>query len=119
MEIIKIIAFLKFITEKEETKITHETFKDMYLNTVDFNNTTEEDINFLFKKDNKFILPDRLKKINYNRTSKDINKNIPWFSIHTSTIERTLFKNDSTARSMYKFPCTVPNYSYWIENNNI
>ena len=91
----------------------------MYLNTVNFDNTTEEDIKFLFKKDNKFILPDRLRKINYNRTSKDINKNIPWFSIHTSTIERTLFKNDSTARSMYKFPCTVPNYSYWIENNNI
>ena len=27
------------LTEKEETKITHEIFKDMYLNTVNFNNT--------------------------------------------------------------------------------
>ena len=35
------------LTEKEETKITHESFKDMYLNTVNFNDTTEEDINFL------------------------------------------------------------------------
>ena len=33
-------------TEKEETKITHESFKDMYLNTINFNDTTEEDINF-------------------------------------------------------------------------
>ena len=81
----------------------------MYLNTVNFNNTPEEDVKFLFKKDNKFIMPDRLRKINYNRTSKDINNNIPWFSIHTSTIERTLFKED-TAKTMYKFPYTVPNY---------
>ena len=54
----------------------------MYFKTVNYNNTIEEDIKFLFKKDNKFILPNRLKKINYNRTSKDIKKNIPWFSIH-------------------------------------
>ena len=108
--------FENSLPEKEETKITHESFKDMYLNTVNFNNTPEEDVKFLFKKDNKFILPDRLRKINYNRTSKDINKNIPWFSIHTSTIERTLFKNDSSARSMYIFPYTAPNQSYWIEN---
>ena len=66
--------FENSLTEKDETKITHETFKDMYLNTVNFNDTTEEDIKFLFKKDNKFILPDRLRKINYNRTSKDIKK---------------------------------------------
>ena len=77
---------------------------------VNFNNTTEEDINFLFKKDNKFILPDRLRKIYYNITSKDINKNIPWFSTHSSTIERTLFKDDTTARTMFKFPYNVPNY---------
>ena len=70
------------LTEKEETKITHESFKDMYLNTVNFKDTTEEDIKFLFKKDNKFIMPDRLRKINYNGTIKDINKNIPWFTIH-------------------------------------
>ena len=38
------------------------------------------------------------------------NKNIPWFSIHSSTIERTLFKEDTTARTMFKFPYTVPNY---------
>ena len=49
----------------------------MYLNTVNFNDSTEEDIKFLFKKDNNFILPDILRKINYNRTSKDIDKNIP------------------------------------------
>ena len=54
-------------------------------------------------------MPDRLRKINYNRTTKDINKNI-WFSIHSSTIERTLFKEDATARTMSKFPHTVPNY---------
>ena len=47
--------FENSLTENEETKITHETFKDMYLNTVSFNNTSEEDIKFLFKKDNKFI----------------------------------------------------------------
>ena len=33
--------FENSLKEKEETKITHETFKDMYLNTVNFNNTTE------------------------------------------------------------------------------
>ena len=98
------------LTEKEETKIMHKSFKDMYLNTINFNDTTEEDIKFLFKKDNKSIMPERLRKINYNRTTKDINKNVPWFSIHSSTIERTLFKEDTTARTMYKFPYTVPNY---------
>ena len=102
--------FENSLTEKEETKITHESFKDMYLNTINFNDTTEEDTKFLFKKDNKFIMPDRLRKINYNRTRKDINQNIPWFSIHSSTIERTLFKEDTTARTMFKFPYTVPNY---------
>ena len=66
----------------------------MYLNTINFNDTTEEDINFLFKKDNKFIMPERLRKINYNRTTKDINQNVPWFSIYSSTLERTLFKED-------------------------
>ena len=55
-------------------------------------------------------MPDRLRKINYNRTTKDINKNIPWFSIHSSTIERTLFKEETTAITMFKFPYTVPNY---------
>ena len=52
--------FENSLTEKEETKITHESFKDMYLNTVNFNDSTEEDIKFLFKKDNKFIMPERL-----------------------------------------------------------
>ena len=67
----------------------------MYLNTINFNDTTEEGIKynkFLIKKDNKFILPDRLKKINYNRTTKEINDKKSWFSIHCTQIERTLFK---------------------------
>ena len=64
----------------------------MHLNTVNLNNTPEEDIKFLFKKYNKFFLPDRLRKIHYNRTSKYINQNTPWFSIHSSTIERTCIK---------------------------
>ena len=55
------------LTEKEEPKSTHDTFKVMYLNTVNFNNTTEEDIIFFLKYD-KFIMPDGLRKINYNRT---------------------------------------------------
>ena len=55
-------------------------------------------------------MPDRLRKINYNRTTKYINNNI-WFSIHSSTIERTLFKEDTTARTMFKFPYSVPNLS--------
>ena len=49
----------------------------MYLNTVNFNDTTDEDIKFLFKKDNKFIMHDRLGKIKYNRTRKDINNKYP------------------------------------------
>ena len=85
----------------------------MYLNTVNFNDTTEEDIKFLFKKDNKFIMPERLRKIIYNRTTKDINQNVPWFSIHSSTLERTLFKEDWKGRYMFKYPYTVPNYSYY------
>ena len=51
------------VTGEKETKITHKNFKDMYFKTVNYNNTIEEDIKFLFKKDNKFILPDRLKKL--------------------------------------------------------
>ena len=86
--------FENSLTEIEETKITHESFKDMYLNTVNFNDSTEEDTNFLSKKDNKFIMPERLRKINYNRTTKDINQNVLWFSIHSSTLERTLFNED-------------------------
>ena len=71
------------LTEKDETQITHESFKDMYLNTVNFNDSTEEDITILFNKDNKFIMPERLRKINYIRTTKEINQNVPWFSIHS------------------------------------
>ena len=74
---------------------------------------------YTHKEGVKIIMPDGLRKINYNRTKKDIDKNIPWFSIHSSTIERTLFKEDTTARTMFEFPYTVPKYSYWIENNNI
>ena len=58
----------------------------MYLNTINFNDTTEEDIKFLYKKDIKFFMPGRLRKNNYNRTTKDINQNVPLFSIHSSTI---------------------------------
>ena len=79
--------FENSLTQKDETKITHESFKDMYLNTVNFNDSSEEDIKFLYKKDNKFIMPERLRKINYNRTTKDINQNVPWFSIQSSALE--------------------------------
>ena len=34
------------LTEKEETKITHDIFKDMYLNTINPNGVTEEDMIF-------------------------------------------------------------------------
>ena len=101
------------LTEKEETKITHESFKDTYLNNVNFNYTTVEDIKFLYKKDNKFTMPERLRKIYYNRTTKDINQNVPWFSIHSSTLERTLFKEDWKGRYIFNYPFTVPNYSYY------
>ena len=43
-------VFENSLTEKEETKITHESFKDMYLNTVNFNDSTEEDINFFSRR---------------------------------------------------------------------
>ena len=65
----------------------------MYLNTVNFNNTPEEDVKFLFKKDNKFILPDRLRKINYNRTIKDVKKIFLGFQyIHQQLKEHCLKK---------------------------
>ena len=105
---------LKFLFKSSVNSPLFTPIKPAFCNFLaisTFNNTPEEDVKFLFKKDNKFIMPDRLKKINYNRTTKDIKQNIPWFSIHSSTIERTLFKEDTAARTMYKFPYTVPNYS--------
>ena len=42
--------FENSLTEKEETKITHETFKDMYLNTVNFNNTTAKKQGYGFSR---------------------------------------------------------------------
>ena len=99
------------LTEKEETKSTHESFKYMHLNTVNFNDSTEEDIFFLVKKDNKFIMPECLRKIKYNRTTEYINQNVPCFSIHSSTLERTLFKEDWKGRDMFNYPYTAPNYS--------
>ena len=96
--------FENSLTEKEGTKITHESFKDMYLNTVNFNDTREEDIKFLNKKDNKFIMPERLRKINYNRTTKDINQNVPWFSIHSSCVcVRQIFTQRKLKKYMIKF----------------
>ena len=55
-------------------------------------------------------MPERLRKINYNRTTKDINQNVPRFSTHSSTLERTLFKEDWKGRGMFNYPYTVPNY---------
>ena len=49
----KSCIFENDITGEKETKITHKNFKDMYFKTVNYNNTIEEDINFLFKKYNK------------------------------------------------------------------
>jgi len=97
------------VTGEKETKITHKNFKDMYFKTVNYNNTIEEDIKFLFKKDNKFILPDRLKKINYNRTTKEINDKKSWFSIHCTQIGRTLFKTQWDGRNAINYPYTIPN----------
>ena len=97
------------VTGEKETKIIHKFFKDMYFKTVNYNDTTEEDINFLFKKDNKFILPDLLKKINYNRTTKEINDKKSWFGIHCTQIERTLFKTQWDGRNAINYPYTIPN----------
>ena len=81
-------------------------------------NTTEEDVESLFKKDNKFFRPARSQKIKYKRTTKDIDQNVPWFSVHSSTLEWTLFKEDWKRGEMFKYPYTVPDYSdYNIYNN--
>ena len=42
--------FENSLTPKVKTKITHESFKDMYLNTVNFNNIIEEDIKFYIRR---------------------------------------------------------------------
>jgi len=111
--------FENSITGKDETKITHAVFKDMYFKTVNYNDTVEEDIKFMYMYPKTiFILPDRLKKINYYRTRKEMEYNIPWFSVHCNKIERTLFKTEWEGRQIFKFPYTVPNHSYYYENEN-
>ena len=67
-----------------------------------------------------------MKKINYNRTTKEINDKKSWFSIHCTQIERTLFKTQWDGRNAINYPYTIPNgykikisYIYIIWKNYI
>ena len=44
--------------------------------------------------------------------------NVPWFSVHCNKIERTLFKTEWEGMHTFKYPYTVPNHSYYYENEN-
>ena len=100
------MKFIDPFTGAETNKLTYDIFECLYLNSL-----SSVDISTLFKEDCKFNMPDRLKKINIKRTQKEKLNKIPMFSVHCSTLERTLFSSEWTGRRMYEFPFTVPHGS--------
>ncbi len=82
---------------KDKTdKMTYDKFEEMYINKS--------------KHDCKFILNDKLKKINFKRTNEEKINKTPLFSIHKTQIERTLYNTEWSGRKLFEGCYTVPHY---------
>ena len=91
---------------KEETKMSFENLEEMYINSLNVNNN---------KHDCKFVLNDKLRKINYRRTKDQKLNKTQMFTVHSTFIERSLFNRKWEGRTISTWPYTVPNNSSYIQ----
>ena len=80
-------------------ELYYEVFEEFYLNSTDHT---------LNKHERKFIMPDRLTRINFKKTQQQKLNKVPMFSIHTSTMERVIFNEVWSGRKMFEFPYSIP-----------
>jgi len=81
------------------TELNYEIFEEFYLNSIDHT---------LNKHERKFIMPDRLTRINFKKTQQQKLNKVPMFSIHSSTMERVIFNEVWSGRKMFEFPYSIP-----------
>jgi hypothetical protein len=98
--------------DEEHIKITYDIFESMYFNTV-VTDDNETCIKTMFRDEYKFTMPDKIRRINFKRSNKDKENNIPMFSIHSTKMERTIMNEPWNGRHVYKWPYTVPHYSVY------
>lgn len=92
----KNMTFVDPFTQIKTDKMTYDIFEEMYFNH--------------HKHDCKFVLHDKLKKINHKRTHDEkINKK-QMFTIHKTEIERTLYRTEFNGRKLFQGYCTIPNF---------
>ena len=105
------MSFINPLNDSETNKLTYDIFEKMYLDSL-----PNVDINTLFKNNSTFFMPDKLQKINYKKTNKEKIDKTQMFSIHSSSLERTLFNNQWNGRYMFENPFNVPLHSVYHEN---
>ena len=90
--------------------MTYDIFEHMYISSL-----PNVNIKTLFKEECKFLMPDRLTKVNYKRTKEQKQNGTDMFTIHSTKIEKVLFSNIWKGRHLYSDHCTVPNNSVYCE----
>ena len=104
------MKFTNPLTGAETTKMTYDIFEHMYISSL-----PNVDIKTLFKEECKFLMPDRLTKVNYKRTKEQKQNGTDMFTIHSTKIEKVLFSNIWKGRYLYSDHCTVPNNSVYCK----
>ena len=107
------MTFINPLYGSETNKLIYDIFERLYLDSL-----PNVDINTLFKNNSTFFMPDKLKKINYKKTNKEKIDKTPMFSIHSSSLERTLFNNQWNGCYMLEYPYSVPLHSAYQKIKN-
>ena len=102
------MSFINPLTEVQSEKLTYDIFEKLYVDSL-------PNVDIKLKKINStFYMPDKLKKINFKRTNKEKMDKIQMFTIHSTSLERTLFTNQWDGRHMLEYPYNVPLHSAYI-----
>ena len=97
--------FINPLNGVETNKMNFDILECLYLNSL-----PNVDINTLFKENCSFYMPDKLKKLNFRRNNDQKLNKVPLFSIHSSSIERTILQRQCNGITMYEGFFTVPNF---------
>ena len=102
------MKFIDPFTNEETEKLNFDIFKK-------FNDDSQETFDVmgcnLYNNDTHFLLPDKIKRIGYNRTHDDVIDKVPMFSLHSTQITRSLFHHKWQGRQIYDYPYTIPHYN--------
>ena len=106
------MSFTNPFTEEQAESFTYDIFEKMYMDSL---KDKFDVMGCVFQPNMNVIhMPDRLKRIAYNRTNGQISNNIPMFSIHSCSMDRELFTTQWHGRCMLQFPYTAPHGSVCI-----